>query len=56
MTVGWLHHQRQEPGWHRFDTVRPAIEDRGLIKDLIDNNVEIVGNSRSVRASGPSCW
>ena len=27
----------------KFDTVRPAIEDRGLIKDLIDNNVEIVG-------------
>ncbi|WP_394560763.1 ATP-dependent zinc metalloprotease FtsH [Aquipseudomonas alcaligenes] len=26
-----------------FETVRPAIEDRGLIKDLIDNNVEIVG-------------
>ncbi|MBC9249429.1 ATP-dependent metalloprotease [Pseudomonas alcaligenes] len=27
----------------KFETVRPAIEDRGLIKDLIDNNVEIVG-------------
>lgn len=26
-----------------FETVRPAIEDRGLIKDLMDNNVEIVG-------------
>ena len=26
-----------------FETVRPAIEDRGLIKDLIDNHVEIVG-------------
>ncbi|WP_137971030.1 ATP-dependent zinc metalloprotease FtsH [Pseudomonas sp. F(2018)] len=26
-----------------FETVRPDIEDRGLIKDLIDNNVEIVG-------------
>lgn len=27
----------------QFETVRPAIEDRGLMKDLIDNNVEIVG-------------
>ncbi len=26
-----------------FETVRPAIQDNGLIKDLIDNNVEIVG-------------
>lgn len=26
-----------------FETIRPAIEDRGLIKDLIDNRVEIVG-------------
>ena len=26
-----------------FDTVRPAIQDNGLIKDLMDNNVEIVG-------------
>ena len=25
-----------------FETVRPAIQDNGLIKDLIDNNVEIV--------------
>ena len=27
----------------KFDTVRPAIEDRGLIKDLLDNNVKIIG-------------
>jgi len=26
-----------------FETVRPAIQDNGLIKDLMDNNVEIVG-------------
>nr|WP_298137311.1 ATP-dependent zinc metalloprotease FtsH [uncultured Pseudomonas sp.] len=26
-----------------FETVRPAIQDNGLIKDLIDNHVEIVG-------------
>ena len=26
-----------------FETVRPAIQDNGLIKDLIDNNVQIVG-------------
>ena len=26
-----------------FETVRPAIQDNGLIKDLIDNNVTIVG-------------
>lgn len=26
-----------------FETVRPDIEDRGLIKDLIDNKVEIIG-------------
>ena len=26
-----------------FETVRPAIQDNGLIKDLIDNNVVIVG-------------
>jgi cell division protease FtsH len=26
-----------------FETTRPPIEDRGLIKDLIDNNVQIVG-------------
>jgi cell division protease FtsH len=27
----------------RFETVRPAIQDNGLIKDLMDNSVEIVG-------------
>ena len=27
----------------RFETIRPAIEDRGLMKDLLDNNVKIVG-------------
>ncbi len=26
-----------------FETVRPAIQDNGLIKDLIDNNVQIIG-------------
>jgi cell division protease FtsH len=26
-----------------FETVRPAIQDNGLIKDLIDNNVTIIG-------------
>nr|WP_090445719.1 ATP-dependent zinc metalloprotease FtsH [Pseudomonas benzenivorans] len=26
-----------------FETVRPAIQDNGLIKDLMDNNVQIVG-------------
>ncbi len=26
-----------------FETVRPAIQDNGLIKDLMDNNVEIIG-------------
>ena len=26
-----------------FETVRPAIQDNGLIKDLMDSNVEIVG-------------
>src|SRR5690606_12280892 len=29
----------------RFKTVRPAIEDRGLMKDLLDNNVKIVGEA-----------
>ncbi|WP_177345255.1 ATP-dependent zinc metalloprotease FtsH [Pseudomonas sp. CC6-YY-74] len=26
-----------------FETVRPAIQDNGLIKDLIDNNVQVIG-------------
>jgi cell division protease FtsH len=26
-----------------FETVRPAIQDNGLIKDLMDNNVEVIG-------------
>ncbi len=26
-----------------FETVRPAMEDRGLMKDLLDNNVVVVG-------------
>ncbi len=36
----------------RFETIRPAIEDRGLMKDLLDNNVKIVGEL----PKGQSIW